>query len=94
LEKAIKFERLIQPYLRIGNRKQLIDRLSKISKKVSKDNNIPFSAFDEIFKSPDDVAQLFTLLCFGSEQKRITSTKESNQIEEQKEPEKRRGLMR
>src|SRR5690606_1002539 len=61
LEKAIKFERLKQPYLKIDNKKQLIDRLSKISEKVSKDNNIPSSAFDEIFKNSNNVAQLFTL---------------------------------
>ncbi len=98
LEKAIQFERLKQPYLKIDDKKQLIDRLSKISEKVSKDNNIPFSAFNEIFKSPDNVAQLFTLLRFGIDQNRNTSTKDislktDNQTE-QKEPEKRRGLRR
>src|SRR5690606_28134072 len=75
LEKAIQFERLKQPYLEIDNKKQLIDRLSKISEKVSKDNNIPFSAFDEIFKNPNSVAQLFTLLRVGNEQNRSTSIK-------------------
>ncbi|MDV3834171.1 hypothetical protein CMU13_12650 [Elizabethkingia anophelis] len=94
LEKAIKFERLKQPYLKIDNKKQLIEKLSKISEKVSKDNGIPFSAFDEIFKNPNNVAQLFTLLCFGNEQNRSTSIKVNNQTEEQKEPEKRRGLRR
>lgn len=94
LEKAIQFERLKQPYLKIDNKKQLIDRLSKISEKVSKDNNIPFSAFNEIFKSPDNVAQLFTLLSFGNEQNRGTSIKVNNQTEEQKEHEKRRSLRR
>jgi len=94
LEKAIKFERLKQPYLKIDNKKQLIEKLSKISEKVSKENNIPFSAFDEIFKSPDNVAQLFTLLRFGIDQNRNTSIKVNNQTEEQKEPEKKRGLRR
>lgn len=93
LEKAIKFERLKQPYLKIDNKKQLIDRLSKISEKVSKENNIPFSAFDEIFKNPNSVAQLFTLLRFGNEQNRNTSLKTDNQTG-QKEAEKRRGLRR
>ncbi|WP_372482967.1 hypothetical protein AB9J70_15735 [Elizabethkingia anophelis] len=94
LEKAIKYERLKQPYLKIDNKKQLIEKLSKISEKVSKENNIPFSAFDEIFKNPNNVAQLFTLLRFGNEQNRGTSVKVNNQTEEQKEPEKRRGLRR
>lgn len=97
LEKAIQFERLKQPYLKIDNKKQLIEKLSKISEKVSKENDIPFSAFDEIFKSPDNVAQLFTLLRFGNEQNRITSIKDTSVTDnqtEQKEPEKRRGLRR
>lgn len=94
LEKAIKFERLKQPYLKIDNKKQLIEKLSKISEKVSKDNNIPFSAFDEIFKNPNKVAQLFTLLHFGNEQNKNASIKVNNQTEEQKEPEKIRGLRR
>ena len=33
LEKAIQFERLKQPYLKIDNKKQLIDKLSKLSEK-------------------------------------------------------------
>ncbi len=98
LKKAIKFERLRQPYLKIDNKKQLIDRLSKISEKVSKDNNIPFSAFDEIFKNPNNVAQLLTLLHFGNEQNINTSIKDislkqDNQTE-QKEHEKIKGLKR
>ena len=96
MEKAIKFERLRQPYLKIDNKKQLIEKLSKISEKVSKENNIPFSAFDEIFKNPNNVAQLFTLLRFGREQNINTSIKETslkadNQTE-QKEPEKKTRL--
>ena len=98
LEKAIKFERLKQPYLKIDNKKQLIDRLSRISEKVSKDNNISFSAFDEIFKNSNSVAQLFTLLHFGDEQNRNTSIKDNSlKIDDQtyqKEPEKRKGLRR
>ena len=87
----------MQPHLKIDNKKQLIDRLSKISEKVSKENNIPFSAFDEIFKNPNSVAQLFTLLRFGNEQNRNTSLKTDNQTDNQtgqKEAEKRRGLRR
>ncbi|WP_313386003.1 hypothetical protein [Chishuiella sp.] len=98
LEKAIQFERLKQPYLKVDDKKQLIDRLSKISEQVSKDNNISFSAFDEIFKNPNNVAQLFTLLRFGIDQNKSTSIKDTslktdNQTE-QKEPEKRRRLRR
>jgi len=94
LEKTIKFERLKQPYLKIENEKQLIDKLSKIGEKVSEDNGIPFSAFEEIFKDSNNVAQLFTLLRFGNEQNKNTSVKANHQTEEQQEPEKRRGLRR
>ncbi len=93
LEKAIKFERLKQPYLKIDNEKQLIQKLSKIGEKVSEDNNIPFSAFEEIFKNPNNVAQLFTLLHFGKEKNKESSIKMNIQTE-QKEPEKRRGFRR
>lgn len=96
LEKAIQFERLKQPYLKIDNKKQLIDKLSKLSEKVSKDNNIPFSAFDEIFKNPNNVAQLFTLLRFGNEQNTETSIKKTSLKTDsevvQNESKKRRGL--
>lgn len=93
LEKAIQFERLKQPYLKMDDKKQLIKKLIEISEKVSKDNNIPSTAFDEIFKNPNKVAQLFTLLRFGIDQNRNTSIKVNDQTEE-KEPEKRKGLRR
>ncbi len=54
--------------------------------------------FDEIFKNPNNVAQLFSLLRFGIDQNRSTSTKETSlktdNHQEQEEPEKRRGLRR
>ena len=64
LEKAIRFEKLLQPSLKIENHQQLVDVLSRISKKVSKDNDIPFSAFEEIFKDSNKTASLFNLLKF------------------------------
>jgi len=98
LEKTIKFERLKQPYLKIDNKRQLIEKLSKISEKVSKENNIPFSVFDEIFKKTNNIVQLFTLLRFGNEQNRNTSIKDTllktDNKTIQKEPEKRKGLRR
>ena len=65
----------------------MVEKLSIISEKLSKDNNIPSSAFDEIFKNPINVAQLFTLLRFGNEQNKETSIKVNSQTE-QKESEK------
>ena len=38
--------------------------MSKIGEKISKDNNIPFSAFEEIFKYSNKTSQLFNLLRF------------------------------
>ena len=96
LEQAIKFERLKQPPLKIENEKQFLENLSKIGKKVSEDNDIPFSAFEEIFKDPNNVIKFFKLLRFGNEQNKNTpikdtSLKADNQME-QKEAEKRRGV--
>src|SRR5690606_20221742 len=92
LEKVIQFERLKQPYLKVDDKKQLIKKLIEINEKVSKENNIPFSAFDEIFKNSSNMTQLFTLLRFSNEQNRSTLIKVNNQKEKQEEPEKRRGL--
>lgn len=65
LEKIIKFERLKSPYLKLDDKQNLIEEMSRIGQKVSKDNNIPFSAFEEIFKDPEISTSLFSLLRFG-----------------------------
>ena len=106
LEKAIRFEKL-NPNLKIDSHSQMIRELSRITEKVAKKNNIPDSAFVEIFKDSKKVAYFFTLLRFGErkstqsenndleKQKKTNSLKINNQPEQQKEePEKRRGFKR
>lgn len=77
LEKAIRFEKL-NPSLKIESHQQMIAELIKISEKVSQKNNIPSSAFEEIFKDSVKLAHLFTILRFG-EKKSNQST--NNDIE-------------
>ena len=50
--------------MKIYNEQQLVEELSKIGEKISKDNNIPFSAFEEIFKDSNKTSPLFNLLRF------------------------------
>ena len=50
--------------MKIYNEQQLVEEMSKIGEKISKDNNIPFSAFEEIFKDSNKTSQLFNLLRF------------------------------
>ncbi|MFP3597246.1 hypothetical protein [Chryseobacterium sp. SIMBA_029] len=64
IEKAIRFEKFLQPNLKIENHQQLVDQLSRIGQKVSKDNNIAFSAFEGIFKDSNETTILFNLLRF------------------------------
>ena len=68
------------------------------------DNDIPFSAFEEIFKNSKKIAHFFALLHFGySENKMNEEIKEKSMKEmlmkaekqtEENESEKRRGLRR
>ncbi|MCT3942484.1 hypothetical protein HZP52_12960 [Elizabethkingia anophelis] len=98
-EKAIRYERLTRSYLKIENEKQLIAELSKIAEKVSKENNIPTSAFKEIFSDPNKTAHFFTLMRFGDQKNEIHQPKKEkstqtnfskidNKFEQQKEEEK------
>lgn len=107
LEKAIRFEKL-NPNLKIETHKQMLAELTKIAQKTSKENNIPPSAFEEIFSDPNKTAQLFTLMRFGDQKNEIRQPKKekptqtnsseinnkSEQQKEEQEPERRRGLRR
>jgi len=80
-EKAIRFEKLLQPSLKIENHQQLVDELSRISEKVSKDNDIPFSAFEEIFKDSEKIAKILNLLHFGKQNSENSEQTEDLDIE-------------
>ncbi len=66
LQKEIKFERFRSPNLDRTNRQKLIKEMEKIAEKISQENMIPFSAFNEIFKDNEMAVQLFSLLQFGN----------------------------
>ncbi|MFT3903890.1 MAG: hypothetical protein QM727_12005 [Niabella sp.] len=89
LEKTIKNERLkVTFYDRLQSKDfKISDEVAKICEKIAGENNIPDSAFVEIFKNPNNMAHFFTLLHFGGYQ----GNKVQNHTE-QEEPEKKRGL--
>ena len=80
IEKTIKNERLkVSFYERLKSKDfKISDEILRICKKNSQDNNVPFSAFEEIFSDPNKTAHFFTLMRFG-ERKNIQS--ERNDIE-------------
>ncbi|WP_313100348.1 hypothetical protein [Epilithonimonas sp.] len=67
LEKEIKFSRYRFPGVDRSDRETLISEMGKIAEKVSEENHIPFSAFNEIFKDPENSVRFLSLLRFGNE---------------------------
>lgn len=66
VEREIKFSRFRSPHLDRTDKQKLISEMEKIAQKISQENSIPFSAFNEIFKDTEMVNQLFSLLQFGN----------------------------
>ncbi|PWW30648.1 hypothetical protein DEU40_10163 [Chryseobacterium sp. AG844] len=60
--KSIQFEKFKQPKLFDTTKEKLIAIVDRICKKVSEENNIPFSSLEEIFKNPDISLEIFSLL--------------------------------
>ena len=101
LQESIKI-----PNLQNLNDTERKDKMIELLEKTSKENNIPFSAFEEIFKDSNKTASflnLFSLLRFdhrenkASEQNKVNSMKDNSlNIESQtmKEPEERKGFKR
>jgi|GEM_PF-2517782 len=77
LENAIRFEKL-NPNLKIDSHQQMLGELNRILEKVAHINNIPDSAFWEIYKDRTKLAHLFTILRFGE---RKNNQSESHDIE-------------
>ncbi|UMQ44127.1 plasmid recombination protein [Chryseobacterium sp. Y16C] len=67
LEKEIKFSRYRFPKVDRSDRETLISEMGKIAEKVSEENHIPFSAFNEIFKDSENSVRFLSLLRFGNE---------------------------
>jgi len=66
LKREIKFSRFRNLHLDRTDRKKLISEMEKIARKISQENTVPFSVFNEIFKDNEIANQLFSLLQFGN----------------------------
>ncbi|SUX46387.1 hypothetical protein [Chryseobacterium indoltheticum] len=66
VEREIKFSRFRNPHLDRTDKQKLISEMEKIAQKISQENMVPFSAFNEIFKDNEITNQLFSLLQFGN----------------------------
>jgi hypothetical protein len=62
LKKAILQESIKIPNLQNLNNVERKDKMIEILEKTSKENHIPFSAFEEVFKDSEKKARLFHLL--------------------------------
>ncbi|WP_262152208.1 hypothetical protein [Chryseobacterium foetidum] len=66
VEREIKFSRFRNPHLDRTDKQKLISEMEKIAQKISQENKVPFSAFNEIFKDNEITNQLFSLLQLGN----------------------------
>ncbi|MCT4072230.1 hypothetical protein HZP85_06075 [Elizabethkingia anophelis] len=66
VEREIKFSRFRNPHLDRADKQKLIPEMEKIAKKISQENMVPVSTFNEIFKDNELTIRLFSLLQFGS----------------------------
>lgn len=64
LIKALQFEKLKQPKIFNVTKENMIGLVDKICQKVSVENQIPFSAFEELLKEKDLVNEVFSLFNF------------------------------
>ena len=80
LKKAILQESIKIPNLQNLNDTELKDKMIELLEKTSKENNIPFSAFEKVFKDSEKSTKIFSFLRFGESRK--------NQFEETKIEEK------
>ena len=80
LKKAILQESIKIPNLQNLNDAERKDKMIELLEKTSKENNIPFSAFEKVFKDSEKSTKIFSFLRFGESRK--------NQFEETKIEEK------
>lgn len=85
LKKSIKFERLRNQSIKRNDPQKMLYEMNQICKKVSDDNSIPFSAFEEIFKDSGMSSALFSLLQVGE-----NNIEESDKIIEHKKKRNRK----
>ncbi|SMC61010.1 hypothetical protein [Chryseobacterium sp. YR221] len=87
LEKQVLSERLTSPHYSSMDEKNLTLEMSRICKDLSEKNNIPFSAFEEIFKTGEILFDLFSLLSLGP-----VNNQEPEEIPLTKKKKKRRNI--
>ena len=80
LKKGILQESIKIPNLQNLNDAERKDKMIELLEKTSKENNIPFSAFEKVFKDSEKSTKIFSFLRFGESRK--------NQFEETKIEEK------
>lgn len=66
LEREIKFSRYRSSNLDKTDKQKLISEMGQIAENICKENNIPFSAINEIFKNNEMANQLFNFLRFDN----------------------------
>ena len=66
VEREIRFSRFRNPHLDRTDKQKLISEMEKIAQKISQENTVPFSAFNEIFKDNEMTNHLFSLLQFSN----------------------------
>lgn len=88
LIKTLQFEKTKLPQLFTGSKENLITEINDVCKKISQENNIPFSAFEEVFKDSEIVSQIISLLNFGNSEINY----DSEQIPLQQKKKKQRRL--
>lgn len=69
LDREIKFSKYRSPNLDRTDKQKLISEMGQIAENICKENNIPFSAINEIFKNNEMANQLFSFLLFDNNNK-------------------------
>ena len=87
LIKTLQFEKTKLPQLFTGSKEKLIAEINDVCKKVSQENNIPFSAFEEVFKDSESVSQIISLLKFANSE--INYSSEQIPLQQKKKKQRR-----
>ncbi|WP_278352497.1 MULTISPECIES: hypothetical protein [Weeksellaceae] len=86
LESEIKFSRYRYPNIDRTVNQKLISEMGQIAQKVCQENNIPFSAINEIFKDSEIGVQLWSLLRSGGGSEYQTPDLEENKKRKKRKP--------
>ena len=87
LIKTLQFEKTKLPQLFTGSKVKLIAEINNVCKKVSQKNNIPFYAFEEVFKDSESISQIISLLNFGNSE--INYNSEQIPLQQRKKKQRR-----